>query len=104
MCNHENLKIHRSHGVTVSTQDSESCDPSSNLGRTWCYEQTNPNRINVIVKKKRDQNKNVKAKWTIILIEWSTLYGCMYFLLSVDDSKHVSARARTGDLVRVRHT
>ena len=30
MCNHENLKIHRSHGVTVSTQDSESCDRGSN--------------------------------------------------------------------------
>ena len=25
----------RSYGVMVSTQDSESCDPSSNLGRTW---------------------------------------------------------------------
>ena len=25
----------RSHGVMVSTQDSESCDPSSNLGGTW---------------------------------------------------------------------
>lgn len=24
-----------SHGVTVSTQDSESCDPSSNLGGTF---------------------------------------------------------------------
>ena len=23
------------HGVMVSTQDSESCDPSSNLGETW---------------------------------------------------------------------
>ena len=23
------------HGVAVSTQDSESCDPSSNLGGTW---------------------------------------------------------------------
>jgi hypothetical protein len=30
MCNHKNLKIHRSHGVTVSTQDSESCDRGSN--------------------------------------------------------------------------
>ena len=26
----------RFYGVMVSTQDSESCDPSSNLGRTWC--------------------------------------------------------------------
>ena len=26
-----------SHGVTVSTQDSESCDPRSNLGGTWFY-------------------------------------------------------------------
>ncbi len=24
-------------GVTVSTQDSESCDPSSNLGGTWHF-------------------------------------------------------------------
>ena len=42
----ENFNIHkikfydifvctRSYGVMVSTQDSESCDPSSNLGRTW---------------------------------------------------------------------
>ena len=41
----ENFNIHkikfydifdctRSYGVMVSTQDSESCDPSSNLGRT----------------------------------------------------------------------
>ena len=27
--------ITRFHGVMVSTQDSESCDPSSNLGRTY---------------------------------------------------------------------
>jgi hypothetical protein len=27
----------RSHGVMVSTQDSESCDPSSNLGGTLFY-------------------------------------------------------------------
>ena len=27
-------KLKRSYGVMVSTQDSESCDPSSNLGRT----------------------------------------------------------------------
>src|SRR3989442_313452 len=27
----------RSHGVMVSTQDSESCDPSSNLGGTFPY-------------------------------------------------------------------
>ena len=25
------------YGVMVSTQDSESCDPSSNLGRTWLF-------------------------------------------------------------------
>ena len=25
------------HGVMVSTQDSESCDPSSNLGGTYCF-------------------------------------------------------------------
>ena len=25
------------YGVMVSTQDSESCDPSSNLGRTWVF-------------------------------------------------------------------
>ena len=29
------LKKNRFYGVTVSTQDSESCDPSSNLGRTY---------------------------------------------------------------------
>ena len=29
------LAIYRFYGVMVSTQDSESCDPSSNLGRTW---------------------------------------------------------------------
>ena len=28
---------HWSRGVTVSTQDSESCDPSSNLGGTWLH-------------------------------------------------------------------
>jgi hypothetical protein len=28
--------IIRFHGVAVSTQDSESCDPSSNLGGTFC--------------------------------------------------------------------
>ena len=28
------------HGVTVSTQDSESCDPSSNLGRTFVLSMT----------------------------------------------------------------
>ena len=27
----------RSYGVMVSTQDSESCDPSSNLGRTYIF-------------------------------------------------------------------
>jgi hypothetical protein len=27
----------RFHGVTVSTQDSESCDPSSNLGGTYIF-------------------------------------------------------------------
>ena len=26
------------HGVTVSTQDSESCDPSSNLGGTYTFD------------------------------------------------------------------
>ena len=30
-------EIIRFYGVTVSTQDSESCDPSSNLGRTWLF-------------------------------------------------------------------
>jgi hypothetical protein len=37
--------LHRFHGVTVSTQDFESCDPSSNLGGTlffnvinYCYQ------------------------------------------------------------------
>ena len=29
------LLHNRFRGVTVSTQDSESCDPSSNLGGTW---------------------------------------------------------------------
>ena len=28
----------RFYGVMVSTQDSESCDPSSNLGRTFLFE------------------------------------------------------------------
>ena len=32
--------IVRFHGVMVSTQDSESCDPSSNLGGTWHFCQT----------------------------------------------------------------
>ena len=27
----------RSHGVMVSTQDSESCNPSSNLGGTYVF-------------------------------------------------------------------
>ena len=45
------------YGVMVSTLDFESSDPSSNLGRTWCYEQTSPNRINVIVKKKKRPKK-----------------------------------------------
>ena len=31
-CTHQ-----RFYGVMVSTQDSESCDPSSNLGRTWMF-------------------------------------------------------------------
>ena len=31
------LGFHRSYGVMVSTQDSESCDPSSSLGRTSFY-------------------------------------------------------------------
>ncbi len=33
---------HRSHGVVVSTQDFESCDPSSNLGGTSSYQTMNP--------------------------------------------------------------
>ncbi|KAM7534210.1 hypothetical protein Aperf_G00000116475 [Anoplocephala perfoliata] len=32
----------RSHGVVVSTQDFESCDPSSNLGGTWCTPTLHP--------------------------------------------------------------
>ena len=31
------LTSHRSYGVMVSTQDSESCDPSSSLGRTFSF-------------------------------------------------------------------
>ena len=31
------LTSHRSYGVMVSTQDSESCDPSSSLGRTSLF-------------------------------------------------------------------
>ena len=30
-------KSERFYGVMVSTQDSESCDPSSNLGRTYFF-------------------------------------------------------------------
>ena len=33
----------RFYGVMVSTQDSESCDPSSNLGRTWLLHFVLPN-------------------------------------------------------------
>uniref|UniRef100_A0A1I7Z8H4 Uncharacterized protein n=1 Tax=Steinernema glaseri TaxID=37863 RepID=A0A1I7Z8H4_9BILA len=29
--------LQRFHGVAVSTQDSESCDPSSNLGGTFLF-------------------------------------------------------------------
>ena len=32
--NYMHTTQHRFYGVMVSTQDSESCDPSSNLGRT----------------------------------------------------------------------
>ena len=32
----------RSYGVMVSTQDSESCDPSSSLGRTFTFSRNLP--------------------------------------------------------------
>ena len=34
------------HGVMVSTQDSESCDPSSNLGGTYKFLQINYSKSN----------------------------------------------------------
>ncbi len=36
------VRCYRSHGVVVSTQDFESCDPSSNLGGTSSSQMMNP--------------------------------------------------------------
>ena len=47
-----------SHGVMVSTQDSESCDPSSNLGETWSWKL-------FFFQEKKHCSKNSGALWSV---------------------------------------
>ena len=61
-------------GVTVSTQDSESCDPSSNLGRTFNFKLLNDMlfiyhmHVHVIVKERHETIMGYKPRERVALV------------------------------------
>ena len=84
MCNHKNLKIHRSHGVTVSTQDSESCDRGSNPREilTWVSLTTTVPSGSII-------NQLLKLHPTVAILIW---FGQSAVAISIKTTKHMKGR------------
>ena len=59
------------HGVMVSTQDSESCDPSSNLGGTWTIFLKMENIVSYQEKEQYQYyRKEKKENWFLGILMW----------------------------------
>lgn len=66
------LKQTRFHGVMVSTQDSESCDPSSNLGRTYLdFAVTHSSPVNL------KETSGWESISTLVTHEWLAYCKCI---------------------------
>ena len=86
MCNHKSLKIHRSHSVTVSTQDSESCDRGSNPREilTCISFKTRVPSGSII-------NQLLKLQPIVSILIW---FGQSAAAISIKTKKHMKGRMR----------